>query len=132
MITTMMRDANRVSEVKYKNFVEQCVRHLEKKEMCQVLGNAGKLFLHENLWDRRSRGLSFVKKKAESVGMHKTKSELCRSVDNVFSEDRILFQVEIRVRHWGVGHVLPQQREADRDSCEERHDDGAQRSKERE
>ena len=40
---TMMRNANRVSEAKYKNFVEQCVRHLEKKEICQVLGNAGKL-----------------------------------------------------------------------------------------
>ena len=25
VITTVMRDANRVSEVKYKNFVEQCV-----------------------------------------------------------------------------------------------------------
>ena len=33
---TMMRNANRVSEVKYKNFMEQCVRHLEEKEMCQV------------------------------------------------------------------------------------------------
>ena len=41
VITEMMRDAHRVSEVKYKNFVEQCVRHL--------LGNAGRLFLHENL-----------------------------------------------------------------------------------
>ena len=53
------------------------------------------------------------------------------SIDNVFSEERILFQVEIRVRHRGVGHVLLQQREADQDSCEERHDDGAQRSEER-
>ena len=70
VITTMMRDANRVSEVKYKNFVEQCVRHLP--------GNAGRLFLHENLWDRWSRGLSFVKKMAESDDMHKMKSELCR------------------------------------------------------
>ena len=37
-IMTMMWNANRVSEAKYKNFVEQCVRHLEKKEMCHVLG----------------------------------------------------------------------------------------------
>ena len=59
VITTIMRDAIRVSEVKYKNFVEQCVRHLP--------GNAG------------TRGLRFVKKMAESDGMHKTKSELCRS-----------------------------------------------------
>ena len=78
-IMTMMRDADRVGEVKYKNFVEQCVRHLEKTEMCQVLGNAGKLFLHENLWDRWSRGLSFVKGMAKSDDVHKTKSELCRS-----------------------------------------------------
>ena len=69
VITTMLRDANRVSGVKYKDFVEQCARHL--------LGNAGRVFLHENLWDRWSRGLSFVKKMAESDGMHKTKSELC-------------------------------------------------------
>ena len=79
VITTMMWDAARVSEVKYKNFVEQCVRHPEEKEMCQVLGNAGRLFLHENLWNRLSRGLSFIKKMAEGVGMRKTKSELCRS-----------------------------------------------------
>ena len=77
MTTTMMRDANRVGEVKYKNFVEQCVRHLP--------GNAGRLFLHENLWDRWSRGLSFVKKMAESDGMHKTKSELCRSQSTMCS-----------------------------------------------
>ena len=30
----LMRNANRVSEVKHKNFVEQCVRHPEEKEMC--------------------------------------------------------------------------------------------------
>ena len=39
VITTMMRDANRVSEVKHKNFVEQCVKHL--------LGNARRFFLLE-------------------------------------------------------------------------------------
>ena len=66
VITTMLRDANRVSEVKYKNFVEQCVRHLEEKEVCQVPGNTGILFLHENRWDRWSRGLSVVKKMAET------------------------------------------------------------------
>ena len=47
VIMTMMRDAKRVSEVKYKNFVEQCVRHLP--------GDAGRLFL----CDRWSRGPSF-------------------------------------------------------------------------
>ena len=73
----MMRDANRVSEVKYKNFVEHCVRHLP--------GDAGRLFLHENLWDRWSRGLSLIKKMAEGVGMRKTKSELCRSQSTMCS-----------------------------------------------
>ena len=57
----MMRDANGVSEVKYKNLVERCVIHPEEKEMYKVLRNSGTLFLHENLWDRWSRGLSFVK-----------------------------------------------------------------------
>ena len=52
VITTMMRDANRVSEVKYKSIVEQCVRHLEKKEICQVQGNEGELFLHGDRWSR--------------------------------------------------------------------------------
>ena len=88
VITTMMPNANRVSEVKYKNFVEQCDRHLEEKEMCQVPGNAGRLFLHENLWDRWSRGLSFVKEVAESDGVHTTNSELCRSQSTLCSPRR--------------------------------------------
>ena len=50
-----------------------------KKEMCQVSVNAGRLFLRENLWDRRSRGLSFVKEMSRSDDVHKTKSELCRA-----------------------------------------------------
>ena len=88
MNTTMMRDANRVSEVKYKNFVEQCVRHPKEKEMCQVLVNAGRLFLHENRWERRSPGLSFVKEMARSDDVHKTKSELCRA--QLAGEDLVL------------------------------------------
>ena len=48
----MTRDANGVSEVKYKNFVEQCVGHPEEKGRCRVLGIAGELFSHEDLWDR--------------------------------------------------------------------------------
>ena len=35
--------------------------------------------MHENLWGKWSRGLSFVKKMAKSNRMHETKSELCRS-----------------------------------------------------
>ena len=82
------RNANRVSEVKYKNFVEQCVRHSEEKEMYQVLGNAGRMFLNENLWDRWPRGLSFVKKMAESDGVHEKQSEFCRSQSTTCSSRR--------------------------------------------
>ena len=77
-IMTMMRNANRLSEVKYKNFVEQCVRHLEEKEMWQVSENAGRLFLRETLWDRWSRGLSFAMKMS-GPDVRETQSELCRS-----------------------------------------------------
>ena len=63
-VTMMTRDANRVSEVKHKNFVEQCVRHLP--------GNAGRLFLHENLWDKWSRGLSFAMKMSEGPDVRET------------------------------------------------------------
>ena len=77
------------------------------------------------------RGI-FAMKVSEGPDVRGTQSEVVpTSVDNVFSEDRILFQVEIRVRHRGVGHVLLQQREAVQDSRAERHDDGAQRSEER-
>ena len=51
--------------------------------MRHLPGNAGRLFLLENLWDRWSRGLSSVKKMEESDGMHKTKSELCRSQSTI-------------------------------------------------
>ena len=44
--------------------------------------------MHENLWDTWSRGLNFVKKMAESDGMHKTKSELWRSQLTLFSPRR--------------------------------------------
>ena len=77
VITAMMRDANRVNEVEYKNCVEQCVKHLP--------GNAGRLFLHENLWYGWSRRLSFVKKMAESDDMHKAKSYLFRSQSTMSS-----------------------------------------------
>ena len=65
--------------MKYKNFVEQCVRHLEEKGMCQVPGNAGRLFLHENLWDRWSRGPRFAMKMSEDPDVRETQIELCRS-----------------------------------------------------
>ena len=35
--------------------------------------------MHENLWDRWSRGLSFVKEMTRIDDVHKTKSELCRA-----------------------------------------------------
>ena len=60
-LTMVMRNANGVSEVKYENLVERCVRCPEEKGMYEIQRNAGGLLFHEDLWDRRSRGLSFVK-----------------------------------------------------------------------
>ena len=37
------------------------------------------VFLHENLWNRVSRGLSFVEEMPERHGVRETNSELCRS-----------------------------------------------------
>ena len=47
----VMRNANGVSEVKYENLVERCVRRPEGKGMHEIQRNAGRLLLHENLWD---------------------------------------------------------------------------------
>ena len=47
----MMRSANGVSEVKYKNLLERCVKHPGEEGTYKVLWNAGGLRLHENLWD---------------------------------------------------------------------------------
>ena len=57
----VMRDANGVSAVKCENLVERCVRRPENKGMYEIQRNAGRFFLHEDLWDRWSRGLSFAK-----------------------------------------------------------------------
>ena len=70
------------------NFVEQCVRHPEEKEMYQVPGTAGRLFLHENLWDRWSRGLSFAMKMSEGLDVSETQSEFCRSRLTMWSPRR--------------------------------------------
>ena len=37
------------------------VKHPEEKEMYEIERSARRLFLHKNLWDKWSRGLSFVK-----------------------------------------------------------------------
>ena len=87
VITTTIQNANRVSEVKYKNFVEQCVRLPEEKEMYQVPGNAGKPFLYESV-GQWSRGLSFVKEMSRSDDVRKTKSELCRAQSTMWSPRR--------------------------------------------
>ena len=41
-----------------------------------------------------SRGLSFANEMAERDDAHKTKCELCQSQSTMFSEERILFEVE--------------------------------------
>ena len=67
-----------MSKVKYDILVQRCVRHPEEKGMCQVLGHAGRLFLHEDLWDRWSRGPSFAMKMSDGAHVRETRSELCR------------------------------------------------------
>ena len=76
----VMWNADAVKEVKYEILVEECVRHPEANEMYEIQRNAGRLFLHEDLWDRWSRGFSFSK-------------------EMFFPEGRILLQVESRLRH---------------------------------
>ena len=58
------------------------------------LRNAGRLVLHEDLWDRWSRGLSFAMKMSPAC--------VRRRANNVFVKEKILCKVEIRVRHRGV------------------------------
>ena len=41
----VMRSASGLSEVKYENLVERCVKYLEEKRMYKVLRNAGRGFL---------------------------------------------------------------------------------------
>ena len=62
---------------------------------------------------------------AENDGMHKTKSELCRS-----QSTGSCFKLKSEYVTGELGMLL-QQREPDQDSCEERHDGGAQRSEQR-
>ena len=57
----VMWNANSVNEVKYENLVERCVRRPTELRMYGMQKNSGKLFLHEDLWNRSSCGLSFVK-----------------------------------------------------------------------
>ena len=57
----VMWNANSVNEVKYENLVERCVRRPTEVRMYGMQRNSGKLFLHEDVWNRWSRGLSFVK-----------------------------------------------------------------------
>ena len=54
VITTMMRDANRVSEVKYQDFVEQCVRHLMQGD-CSCMRICGTGGLVDSASSRRWR-----------------------------------------------------------------------------
>ena len=51
----------RISRVNSQNVVERRVRRLEGKGMCEKQRDARRLFLHEDLWDRWSRGLNFAK-----------------------------------------------------------------------
>ena len=76
---TMTRDANIVSEVNYKRIWWNTVSDILRKWGCaKCWTNAGELFLHEDLWDRWSRGLSFAMKMSEGPDVRETQCELCR------------------------------------------------------
>ena len=76
----LTRATGKLSEVKHKNFVEQCVKHLKFRcGMYETQRIAGRLFLHEHPCGMGGLvAISFVKEMAEKDGVHKTKGDLCR------------------------------------------------------
>ena len=64
-----------------------------------------------------------VKEMVERLGVRETAIELCRSPSTMGVEERILSQVEIRVRHRAVEHVLLQRGWTVKQSREERRDE---------
>ena len=99
-LTMVMWNANAVNEVKYENLLERCVRRPEELRM-YVAEERMKVVLVRRLveqmvsWTQLRQG-------------------------NVFSERRILLQVEIRVRHREVERVLLQRRDECTQRSEER------------
>ena len=57
----VMWNANAVNEVKYENLVERWVRRPKEKGMYEIQRNARRLILHEDMFDRWSRGHTFAK-----------------------------------------------------------------------
>ena len=75
----LTRATGKLSEVKYKNLVERCARHLRVCfRMYETQRSAGQILLHEHPWNAWSRGLRFVREMAEKDGVHKTNGDLCR------------------------------------------------------
>ena len=104
---------NGVSEVKYENFVERCVKRVEEKEMYEIQSNAGRMFLHEDLWDRWRRGLCFFKEMSEKNDVRETKSGLCRSQSTkCLPKTGSCFKSRSELRHRGfVDELLQRGRE---------------------
>ena len=74
----------------------------------------------------------FAMKMPEGHNVRETQSEVYRSQSTpVFAEERILFQVEIRVCHREVERVLLQRGRTGKGSREELRDDCVRRSQER-
>ena len=73
-LINVMWNANAISEDRCENLVERCVRRPEDKDMYGIQRNARGLFLHENPWDRLSRGPNFAKLRSECVT---EKSSMC-------------------------------------------------------
>ena len=95
----LTRVASKLSEVKYRNLVERCIKRLKFCfRMYETQRNAGRLFLPEHPWDAWSRGLSFVEGWCEQD----ERWFVPVSVGNEQYREGILFNVEFRVRHRGV------------------------------
>ena len=75
----LTRATGKLSEVKYKNLVERCARHLRVCfRMYETQRSAGRLLLLKHPWNAWSRALRFVREMAEKDGVHKTNGDLCR------------------------------------------------------
>ena len=95
----LIQDANGVSEV--KNLVERCVKHPEEKGMHEIQSNARGSFLHGNLSDRWSRGLSFAKEMVKTETPRRT--HIFLNVTHVITDHHTHLRV---AQVWDVLHLL--------------------------
>ena len=71
----------RLNEVKHKDLLERCVRHLSRR--CSE--NAGRWFLHEHPWTTWSWDVSFVKEVRDKDDVYEAKGNACPIPDELAS-----------------------------------------------